>query len=119
MLNKEQKTKVSSDFKEQIRPIVDSILSSLFIGENTSRFTQRNQLKLNENDKNEFCKLLKYRYFIKGERIYAKGDRSNNMFFILNGICAATIQIKKPGSGLGFIDAQINTLAAKNMLKVE
>ena len=74
---------------------------------------------MNDQDKTEFCKLLKYRYFIKGERIYGKGEYDRSMYFILNGICAATIQTRKREFGLNFVDAQITTLAAKNQLKVE
>ena len=89
VLNKEQEKKVTSDFKESIRPIVDSILSSLFIGEPAHKFKQRNNL--NDQDRIEFCKLLRHRYFIKGERIYGKGDYGSSLFFIINGVCAATI----------------------------
>ena len=68
VLQKEQEQRTTSDYKEQIKPIVDSIIKSLFVGENEKPlFKYDYRTLLNDQDKIELCKHLKYRKFKRGE----------------------------------------------------
>ena len=83
------------DYKDQIKPIVDLIIKSLFLGENEKPlFKYDYHGLLNDQDKIELCRYLKYKKFRRGETVYTKGSNTKSLYFILNGSAIASYQIQ-------------------------
>ena len=82
MLNKLPEARVNKDYKD-IKPFIERC-----------HFMKKTNLPLNDFDKIEFCKQLKYKYFKSGKSIYRRGSDNQKLYFILKGKVAITYPVK-------------------------
>jgi len=92
MLKKQMDSRTNKDFKE-IKPIIErcSFIKNIKLNRTGK---DADTLHLNDSDKIEFCKLLKYKEVPSGDCIYRRGEENDCIYFILKGKVAITYPAK-------------------------